>query len=69
MNEILSFSLRTCKKHHPETGDEISSLVVVCAGCGSLHGCAHAVPVVLADKDGRQLPQCCHVVGFKNLAL
>lgn len=56
-------------KHYPEAWNEVSSLVVVCAGCGSLHRCAHSISVVLTDEDGRELPECSHVVGFKNLTL
>lgn len=54
---------------YPETRNELSPLEVVCAGCSSLHGCPHPVPVVLTDEDDRQLPQSCHVVGFKDLTL
>lgn len=56
-------------RRYPEAWNEVSSLVVVCAGCGSLHGCAHTISVVLTDEDGRELPECSHVVGFKNLTL
>lgn len=56
-------------RQYPETRDEVASLVVVCAGCSSLHRRAHTISVVLTDEDGRQLPECGHVVGFKNLTL
>lgn len=54
---------------YPETRNELSSLVVVRAGCSPLHRGAHAIPVVLTDKDDGQLPESSHVVSFKNLAL
>lgn len=54
---------------HSEPRYEVSPLVVVGAGCSSLHRRAHAVLVVLADEDARQLPQSGHVVRLKELAL
>lgn len=57
------------KKQYPDTRNEFSSLVIVCAGCSSLHRRAHTIPVVFTNKYGGQLPERCHIVGFKNLAL
>lgn len=54
---------------HSDPWDEVSSLVVVGAGGRSLHGRAHPVFVVLADKDARQFPQRSHVERLKQLAL
>lgn len=54
---------------HSDSRYEVSSLVVVGAGGRSLHRRAHAVLVVLADEDARQLPQGGHVEGLENLAL
>lgn len=54
---------------HPDPWDEVSSLVVVGAGGRPLHGCPHAVFVVLTDKNARQLPQRSHVERLEQLAL
>lgn len=54
---------------HSESRYEVPPLVVVGAGCSSLHWCPHAVLVVLADENARQLPQSGHVVRLKELAL
>lgn len=59
----------TPRGSHSESRDEVSSLVVVGAGGRPLHRRAHAVLVVLADEDARQLPQSRHVEGLKELAL
>lgn len=60
---------QTEQASHSDPGDEVSSLVVVGAGRGSLHRRPHSVFVVLADEDARQLPQRRHVEGLKQLAL
>lgn len=57
------------KDQYPDTRNVVSSLVIVRAGCSSLYSCAHAIPVVLTDEDDGQLPESCHIVGLKNLAL
>lgn len=54
---------------HSDPGNEVSSLVVVGAGGGALHRRPHAVLVILADEDARQLPQGGHVERLKQLAL
>lgn len=54
---------------HSDSWYEVSSLVVVGAGRGPLHRRPHAVLVVLADEDARQLPQGGHVEGLEQLAL
>lgn len=54
---------------HSQARYEVSPLVVVGAGCGSLHRRPHAVLVVLADEDAGQLPQGGHVERLKQLAL
>lgn len=54
---------------HSDSWDEVSSLVVVGAGRSPLHRRPHAVLVVLADEDARQLPQGGHVERLKQLAL
>lgn len=54
---------------HSDSWDEVSSLVVVCAGRRPLHRRPHAVFVVLTDKNAWQLPQRSHVERLKQLAL
>lgn len=57
------------EKPYPEARNVVSPLVVVRAGRRPLHRRAHAVPVVLTDEDGGQLPKRRHIIGFKNLTL
>lgn len=57
------------RKTHSDARDEVSSLVVISAGSRALNRRSHAVLIILAYEDARQLPQCRHVEGLKQLAL
>lgn len=54
---------------HLDAGDVVAARVVSRAGRGARVAGAHAVAVVLADEDGRQVPQLGHVVRLEGLAL
>lgn len=58
-----------CVCTHPETWNEVPSSVVVGTGCSSFNRSSHSIPVILTDKNTRQLPQGSHVICFKYLAL
>lgn len=62
--------LQPCNRcPYPQPRNEVASLIVVSAGCGSLHRRSHPIAIILTDENTRQFPQSCHVVSFKYLTL
>lgn len=54
---------------YPQPRNKVASLVVISAGCCSLHRCSHPIAVILTDENTRQFPQSCHIVSFKYRTL
>ena len=52
-----------------QAGDVLAALVVFCESGRASGRCTHAVFVVLASKEDRQVPQLGHVECFEDLAL
>lgn len=54
---------------YPQTGNVVTTLEVGGVGRGTVGSSSHSVAVVLADKDGGEIPELGHVVGLKDLTL
>lgn len=52
-----------------QTGNVVTTLEVGGVGRGAVGSSSHSIAVVLADKDGGELPELGHVVCFEDLTL